>query len=110
MNILTSYQAKEIAQTKLEERRRANYDLFVQLYKKHKTFKNHVDAAFDGIRANSEIGEFVCFVDIRYRKYADDQYFYDNLAKLLVDAFSHLGYSVGYNTTKESLHLWIEWL
>lgn len=109
MNIITNYQAKEIAKKKLEERRKANYDLFVRLYEKHNTFKKHVDAVFEGIRANSELGEFVCFVDIKYKKYTDDQYFYDNLAKLLVDAFSHLGYGVGFNTTKDSLHLWIEW-
>ena len=72
-------------------------------------FKKHVDAIFDGIRLNAELGEFVCFTDIKYKKYTDNLSFYENLGKLLVDAFSHLGYCVGYSITKESLHLWIEW-
>jgi hypothetical protein len=109
MNIITNYQAREITASNLAKRQEKHYKLMLEFYNRYKSFKKNIDAIFDGIRNNAKAGESVCFVDIKYQKFEDHVEFYDGLGKVLVDAFSYLGYTASSTSTKDGVSIWIEW-
>lgn len=109
MNIITNYQAKEIALKKFNKRREESWEIVKELYLKYKGFKKVVDKIFDGIRANAEKGEFICIIDVSYKEFQEHLSFYEDMGTVLQDGLGHLGYSVSANPMENQVSLWIEW-
>ncbi len=109
MNIITNYQAQEIAKKSLEKRRKLNYDLMCEFCERYKSFKSYLNKIFNGIKENAEKGESACFIEISYKQYQDNTPFYEGLARVLLDGFAHLGYITSAKVDKNKLEMWIEW-
>ena len=102
MNIITNYQAREIA---LQSKKRKQEDAYINIkefYKKGGNIKSVVDGIFDNIKLEAEKGEFVSVVDIKLDFQGNNTY-RESFGKLLVDALEYLGYRASYSVLDNKL-------
>lgn len=109
MNIITRYQANEIAKKNLTEINASVFEFLKDDYEAEKTTKEIVDAIFNKIRQDAADGLFESSIDISFATVDDDLSYYRDYSILIERSFNHLGYTVDAIPLKNELKLLISW-
>ena len=107
MNIITNYQAREIAVQNKKRRQEETYRSIEKAYEKGGHVKTVMDAIFQDINTEAEKGEFVSVVDVKVN-FGDEINLRDEFGKILVDVLEHIGYSASYGVSNNILTIWTE--
>lgn len=109
MNIITKYQADEIAKFNRARINKEVFEFLKEEYGLDEVIKKVVDAIFDKIREDSAAGVFESSIEINFGTVNDNLNYYQDFAYLIERSFNHLGYTVDSIPLKNELRLFISW-
>lgn len=110
MNIITRYQAKEIAEKELAKQNEFYFNKTKEYYGIYTGVKRFVDEIFAEIEYESGLGSFEAQVDLKIEdpKFHNKEY-YEQVSKALIGFLQHLNYGASSSITDNGLFLWIIW-
>jgi hypothetical protein len=109
MNIITRYQANEIAKKSRAEINEISFNFLKEDCEAEGYIKKIVDSIFDKIKEDSADGLFESSIDISFNEPTFDASFYKDYGVLLESAFGHLGYIVDSISLNNGLRLFVNW-